>query len=394
VDLCETANIPFRTLPGINDLTAGRISVKALREVSIDDLLGRDQVNLNWKKISEGISNKTILISGGGGSIGAEISRQVAQLGPEKLVIVDNNELNLYEIEMQLKQGYKNLKFTCALVDITDVDGITHVMSQHKPDVVFHAAAYKHVPMLESQVRVAIKNNLHGTQIMAEAADKFKVKQFILISTDKVVNPTNVMGASKRIAEIFCQNFNRFSTTNFITVRFGNVLGSTGSVVPLFQKQLEQGGPLTVTHSEVTRYFMTLSEASQLILQACVMGEGGEIFVLDMGEPIKIRYLAEQMIRLSGNTAGEDIDIVYTGLRPGEKLKEELFYENERLSSTSHQKILRAYFREIDWQQLLIKLQEINQACKNCNDTRLSALLRQMVPEYDNNKTVELELVS
>jgi FlaA1/EpsC-like NDP-sugar epimerase len=297
-------------------------------------------------------------------------------------VLLENSEFNLYSIEMELLKAWPRLRISRCLTSVTDAPAVARVFERFEPQLVFHAAAYKHVPMLEDQIREAVVNNIEGTRIMAQAADRFGCEAFVMISTDKAVNPANVMGASKRAAEIFCQNLDQRSATRFVTVRFGNVLGSAGSVVPLFRAQVEAGGPVTVTHREITRFFMTIPEACQLILQASVMGRGGEIFVLDMGQPIKIAYLAEQMIRLSGKVPDEDIDIVYTGLRPGEKLYEELFHEQEALESTSHQKILLARFRNVEWERLNQVLDDFDRACVDYNEKELTRLLKELVPEW------------
>jgi len=344
VQYCQDSDVPFQTLPGLADLTDGRVTVQSLREVALEDLLGREQVQLDWKGIKEDIVNKSILVTGGGGSIGSELCRQIANLDPLKLVIIDNSEFNLYSVELELRESFPDLKLEVYLVDVTDKRMVARVFDSCKPEIVFHAAAYKHVPLLEKQVDVAVKNNVLGTNIMAQTAIKNGTEKFILISSDKAVNPTNVMGATKRAAEIVCQNLSNQAQTKFITVRFGNVLGSVGSVVPLFKKQLEKGGPITVTHPNITRYFMTIPEAVSLILQAHSLGEGGELFVLDMGKQIKVQELAEQMIRLAGKEPGVDINIEHVGLRPGEKLYEELFYEHEKQQATAHKKIFRAMF--------------------------------------------------
>lgn len=385
VSLCEKTKLPFRTLPGLKDVTLGKVSINALREVSIEDLLGRDQVTLDWQAIEAGVTGKVVLVSGGGGSIGAELCRQIARLKPSTLLVLEKNEYNLYNLDLEIRQKFPNLKLHVYLVDVIDRIAIAKILEQHRPEIIFHAAAYKHVPLLESQLRIAVQNNIIGTWILAEQAVVYGVKQFTLISTDKAVNPTNIMGATKRAAEIICQNFSAQSTTHFITVRFGNVLGSAGSVVPLFKQQIAKGGPITVTHPEISRYFMTIPEASQLILQATIMGSGGEIFVLDMGEPIKITYLAEQMIRLAGLQPHEDIQIKYTGLRPGEKLYEELFHESECLVSTTHQKILRAQYRSWDWALLMQVINSLVIACESGDELALQNLLCQLVPEYQNN---------
>lgn len=311
-------------------------------------------------------------------------------LTPERLAIIESSEFNLYQIEQELLNKFPNIPIDVCLINVTDEIAINQLFRQFQPEVVFHAAAYKHVPMLQNQVRVAVQNNVIGTQIVAKASVNFGVKKFVLISTDKAVNPTNVMGATKRVAEIYCQNLNMRSNTQFITVRFGNVLGSAGSVVPLFQKQLEAGGPITVTHPEMQRYFMTIPEACQLILQAMANGQGGEIFVLDMGEPVKISYLAEQMIRLAGKEPGKDILIEYTGLRPGEKMFEELFHESEQLATTQHAKLFKAKVRELDWNELTQTMRMVDTACFEYQEDELLILLKSLVPEYYMEVTTEI----
>jgi FlaA1/EpsC-like NDP-sugar epimerase len=384
VRLCEEAKVEYRTLPSVNDLTQGRVLVDALRQVSLEDLLGRDPVTLDWQKITAGIAGKKILVTGGAGSIGSELCRQIATLKPETLIVVDQNEHQLYELRLALKSAFPELNFELFLEDVTDRIALRKIFRDNVIDVVFHAAAYKHVPMLEPQVRVAIRNNIIGTQVVAEEAVTAGVQKFVLISTDKAVHPANVMGATKRVAEIFCQNFNAHTSTAFITVRFGNVLGSAGSVVPLFKRQIDQGGPITVTHPDITRYFMTIPEATQLILQAMIMGQGGEIFVLDMGESIKIVDLAEQMIKLAGHVPGEGIELVFTGLRPGEKLHEELFHESEALAETSHHKILQAQYRSENWDELLLKFNVLHQLIDSGTEFGMMSLLVELVPEFQD----------
>jgi FlaA1/EpsC-like NDP-sugar epimerase len=382
VGLCEKTGIPFRTLPPMDRLMSGQVTLNQLREVSIDDLLGRVPVALDWQAIESELNGKRVLVSGAGGSIGSELCRQIARLQPSHLMLVDSSEFNLYSIETELLKKYPTLQISRYLNDVVDRVAIENIFQRSRPEIIFHAAAYKHVPMLEDQIREAARNNVLGTRVMAEMADQYGCESFVMISTDKAVNPANVMGTSKRAAEIFCQNLNQHSQTRFVTVRFGNVLGSAGSVVPLFKQQIEAGGPVTVTHREITRYFMTIPEACQLILQASVMGMGGEIFVLDMGESVKISFLAEQMIRLSGKVPGEDIDIVYTGLRPGEKLYEELFHEKEALQSTPHVKILLARHREFDWERLTEVLDGMAIACNSYDEDELRSLLSELVPEW------------
>lgn len=390
VTLCEQSNVPFSTLPSISALASGRVEVNALRPVNIEDLLGRDQVTLEWEKIAQSISGKRVLITGGGGSIGSELCRQVMALEPASIAIVENSEFNLYRIELELLKTFPGIPVELSLISVTDETAINHLFHRFQPEVVFHAAAYKHVPLLQHQVRVAVFNNVIGTQIVAKASVAYGTEKFILISTDKAVNPTNIMGTTKRVAEIYCQNLNDRVRTQFITVRFGNVLGSAGSVVPLFQKQLQEGGPLTVTHPDMQRYFMTIPEACQLILQAMVNGEGGEIFVLDMGEPVKISYLAEQMIRLAGKEPGKDIMIKYTGLRPGEKMYEELFHETEQLTSTKHEKLFKAKFRELDWNDLTQTIRMLQTACAEYQNDELLVLLKSLVPEFQLEPMVEV----
>ena len=381
VERVEETGLPFRTVPPLRDLMTGRVRIDQVREVQIDDLLGRDQVRLDWAAIGEGLSGRSVLVTGAGGSIGSELCRQLAGLPVASLVLVENSEFNLFNIERELGELAPDLEIVPLLVDITEPGIMERIFDRYRPRVVFHAAAYKHVPLLEQHVREAVRNNILGTRNVALAADHWGAEEFVLISSDKAVNPTNVMGATKRAAEIYCQNLDARSLTSFITVRFGNVLGSTGSVVPLFREQIERGGPVTVTHPDVERYFMTTREACQLIMQASVMGEGGEIFVLDMGKPIRIQYLAEQMIRLSGHRPGEEIAIEYTGLRPGEKLSEELFHEKEALLKTAHEKILLARHRAVSWEELNSALDAAEKACSRYDCVTLEGILKQLVPE-------------
>tara|TARA_R110000868_G_scaffold8205_3_gene42610 strand:- start:196053 stop:197909 length:1857 start_codon:yes stop_codon:yes gene_type:complete len=381
VEECNKAKIEYRTLPGLSSLASGEVTVNDLRPVSLEDLLGREPIDLHEPRLTQAFHNKKVLVTGGGGSIGSELCRQLTEFELAELIIFEHSEYNLYAIEHELMQRHNDLNLTVYLQDVTEKHGVENLINQHKPDIIFHAAAYKHVPLLETQACVAAMNNVIGTKIVAEAAVANNVEEFVLISTDKAVNPSNVMGTTKRIAEIFCQNLNDQSNTRFITVRFGNVLGSAGSVVPLFQKQLEQGGPITVTHPDITRYFMTIPEASQLILHASSMGHGGEIYVFDMGEPIKITYLAEQMIKLSGKTLHEDIEIAYTGLRPGEKLYEELFHDSENLTKTKHEKLLQAASRKYNWDKLVEQINLIEQRCYDNKSSEVLVLLKELVPE-------------
>ena len=381
VEICEKSDIEFRTLPTLNDLGNKATRIDDLKRVAIDDLLGREPISLVWDSIREGLAGKRVMITGGGGSIGSELCRQIARLNPVELIVVDNSEFALYRIDHELRSDFRDLVFYSVLGDICDSATVEKVVGEYKPDMIFHAAAYKHLPILQTQIREAFRNNVLGTMRLAEAAERHQVGTFVLISTDKAVNPANIMGATKRVAEMYCQNVDARSNTCFITVRFGNVLNSNGSVVPLFKEQIAKGGPVTVTHPEISRYFMTISEASQLIMQAAVLGSGGEIYVLDMGEPVKITYLAEQLIRLSGKEPGRDIQIVYTGLRPGEKLFEELFHELEPYEQTQHEKIFLAQPRQEDWEGLGTELREAELAVRRYDTSRLKHILLRLVPE-------------
>ncbi len=382
VELCEDAGVPFRTVPRLKDVIAGRAQAGQLKEVAIEDLLGREEIELDWQAIGAGLAGRSVLVTGGGGSIGSELCRQLARLGVGRLIVLEQGEYNLYRIEQELRGAWPDLQIDAVLGDCSDPGTARHVVERFRPQQVFHAAAYKHVHLLEQQLREALRNNVLGTRAMAEAAAAGGVEGFVLISTDKAVNPGNVMGASKRIAELYCQALAGRTGMRVTTVRFGNVLGSAGSVVPLFREQIARGGPVTVTHPEVERWFMTIPEACQLILQASVLGRGGEIFALDMGEPVRIGYLAEQMIRLAGKTPGVDIQIAYTGLRPGEKLSEELFHPQERYIETAHPKIMQARSRAADWAVLVQRLDLIAAAVHDHDTLRLSRLIHELVPEF------------
>jgi FlaA1/EpsC-like NDP-sugar epimerase len=385
VNRCQKLSIPCRTLPSVADLADGRVEVSRLRQVQIEDLLGRDTVKLDDGGIHQLLVGRCVLVTGAGGSIGSELCRQILSHRPSRLLLLDHGEFNLYTIERELQSMAveSDCEIEPLLGDIRDVDRMRWIFEHFSPAVVFNAAAYKHVPLVEQNPAEGVKTNVLGTCQLADLAVEAGVQTFIQVSTDKAVNPSNVMGASKRCAEIYCQNLNRRSEkTAFITTRFGNVLGSAGSVVPLFRKQIEAGGPLTVTHPDITRYFMTIPESVSLILQAATMGNGGEIFVLDMGEPVKIVDLAEQMIRLTGLEPGHDIEIEFTGLRPGEKLYEELFHEAEALQSTSHPKIMLSGSREMDWDEMQQMLEALRQVCVSRDIPRLHQGLQQLVPEF------------
>ena len=381
VEICERAGVEFRTVPTMKELGASLTRFDDLKPVAIDDLLGREPVSLDWESIRAGLTGKRVLVTGGGGSIGAELCRQIARLDPAGLVVLDNSEFNLYRIDYRLKSEFRDLMIETVLGDVCDPATVETVVKRARPEVVFHAAAYKHLPMLQNQVREAFRNNVVGTRRVADAAVRYGVGTFVLISTDKAVNPCNVMGATKRIAELYAQHLNQEADTRFITVRFGNVLNSTGSVVPLFNEQIRRGGPVTVTHPEITRYFMTIAEAGQLILQAGVLGRGGEVFVLDMGEPVRIGFLAEQLIRLAGKEPGRDVEIVYTGLRPGEKLFEELFHEDESYATTAHEKIFLSQGASQGLDGIDDKLRRAEAAVMRYDNTELRSILLELVPE-------------
>ncbi len=389
VALCDASGLPYRTIPRLEDVVAGRAQLNEIKEVAIEDLLGRDAVELDWTAIRETIGGRRVLVTGGGGSIGSELCRQVARLGAQSLVVVDHSEYNLYQIARELRASYPDLLLEGVLASCGDRVLMRRVLADTRPQVVFHAAAYKHVPLLQGQLRAAFKNNVLGTRIMADLAREAGVECFVLISTDKAVNPTSVMGACKRIAEIWCQNLDAHAATRYITVRFGNVLDSAGSVVPLFRQQIRAGGPVTVTHPEISRYFMTIPEACQLILQAASLGKGGEIFALDMGEPMKIRDLAEQMIRLAGKKPGSEIPIVYTGLRAGEKLFEELFHPLEQYSATTHAKIFLAQHRQVSWELLQAMMHKAAEMVATDNDEELRRCVSSLLPSFRWSETAQ-----
>ena len=382
VALCDSTDLPYRTVPRLEDVVAGRAFMNQIKEVAIEDLLGRDAVELDWTSIRETLSGRRVLVTGGGGSIGSELCRQVARLGALSLTVVEQSEYNLYRIAQELRADFPELILESVLANCGDATAMHKVFAEAQPQVVFHAAAYKHVPMLQGQLRAAFCNNVLGTRTVADAACAVGVKCFVLISTDKAVNPTSVMGACKRVAEIYCQNLNTQAETNFMTVRFGNVLDSAGSVVPLFRRQIREGGPVTVTHPEISRYFMTIPEACQLILQTASIGHGGEIFALDMGEPVRIRDLAEQMIRLAGKKPGSEIPIIYTGLRSGEKLFEELFHPLENYSATEHAKIFLAQHREVSWELLQALLSKAVGAVDTFNEEELRRCVSSLLPSF------------
>lgn len=377
--MAKELDLSVNVLPTFSELLTN--TQGNLENIPIEDLLGRNTINLENEEVSSFIHNKTILITGAGGSIGSELCRQLIQFQPKEIIVLDHSEFNLYEISWELENTYNFFNFTPFLADVTDQTTIEEIITKCQPDIIFHAAAYKHVPLLENQAIQAIKNNFFGTKVVAELAAKYGCEKFILISTDKAVNPTNVMGTTKRMAELHCQSLNETGKTKFVTVRFGNVLESTGSVVPLFKKQLKQGGPLTVTHPDITRYFMSIPEASQLVLEAGAMGNGGEIYVLDMGEPIKIATLAERLILLSGKKPHTDIEILYTGLRPGEKLYEELFYDSEGHKPTGKRKILLAQSKQTAVQNFDKHIKELESSLRKSDILQVLRIMCKLVPE-------------
>ena len=381
LDICTTTGCEVQMVPGIYQMVNGEVSVSKLRKVDPQDLLGRDPIQVNLDEIIGYISGKVVLVTGGGGSIGSELCRQIARANPKQLVIFDIYENNAYEIQMELRRTHPELNLKVLIGSVRNTNRVEYVVGTYKPDLVFHAAAHKHVPLMEDSPNEAIKNNVFGTYKMAKAAAKHGVKKFVLISTDKAVNPTNIMGASKRLCEMVVQMMNRQSETEFVAVRFGNVLGSNGSVIPLFKKQIENGGPVTVTHPDIIRYFMTIPEAVSLVLQAGFYACGGEIFILDMGEPVKIDTMARNMIRLSGYEPDVDIKVEYTGLRPGEKLYEELLMKEEGLQDTANKLIHIGKPIEMDDEKFREQLKQLEQACKEEND-HMKEIVAQIVPTY------------
>ena len=382
---CNDVGISCKTLPAISDILNGTIAISQIREIRIEDLLGREHVELNREQIRDYLSGKRVLVTGAAGSIGLELCRQIIKVGPGKIVLFERIENEIYNVEMEFAEKFPDVPYVLALGDILDTNRLEQVMNEYKPQVVFHAAAYKHVPIMEANPFEAVKNNVLGTLNVAEISAKYGVEKFVLISTDKAVKPVNVMGMTKRIAELICQGMNGEQKTKFIAVRFGNVLNSAGSVIPLFKKQILNGGPVTVTHPEMTRYFMSIPEAAQLVMQAGAMGKGGEIFVLDMGEPVKIVDLAKDMIRLMGLKAGEDIDIAYIGLRPGEKIHEELVSHTEEIEKTHHEKIMMVRTPLVDWPHYRVEIDELLNTIKDLDSEKMRNILAAMIPENNLN---------
>ncbi|WP_291629672.1 nucleoside-diphosphate sugar epimerase/dehydratase [Clostridium sp.] len=382
LDKCKKTECKIQMVPSIYSVIDGKVSLNQIKDVEIEDLLGRKPIELEMQGISNYIKNKTVLVTGGGGSIGSELCRQISKFNPKRLIIFDIYENNAYDIQNELRHKYPNLNLLVLIGSVRDKKRLEQVFDKYKPDIVFHAAAHKHVPLMEDSPMEAIKNNVFGTLNVVECADKYNSERFVLISTDKAVNPTNVMGATKRICEMIIQSYDKVSHTKFVAVRFGNVLGSNGSVIPLFKKQIAQGGPVTVTHKNIIRYFMTIPEATQLVLQAGAFAKGGEIFVLDMGEPVKIYDLAYDLIRLSGYEPNKDIKIKVTGLRPGEKLYEELLMSEEGLTNTSHKKIFVGKPIFSDLNILRKKIEDLKEIIDKDNKKELIPKIEEIVPTY------------
>ena len=383
INICKETKCKLKTIPGIYEIIDGKVDIKKIRDVDIEDLLGREPIKVNMEEMSGYIEERTVLVTGGGGSIGSELCRQIASFNPKHLIIVDNYENNAYAIQQELirKHGGK-LNLSTIIASIREYKRMDEIFNEYKPDVVFHAAAHKHVPLMENSPSEAIKNNIFGTLNVARLADTYKVKRMVLISTDKAVNPTNIMGATKRAAEMIIQTINKNSETEFVAVRFGNVLGSNGSVIPLFKKQIAEGGPVTITHPDIIRYFMTIPEAVQLVLQAGAMAKGGEIFILDMGEPVKIVDLANNLIRLSGFEPGVDIKIEYSGLRAGEKLYEELLMSEEGLTKTANSKIFIGKPVEFDSKKVMHNLEMLKKIVDNEDVELIDSVMRNFVTTY------------
>lgn len=385
LEICKDTNCKLRSLPGMYQLVNGEVNVSKLRDVEVEDLLGREPIMVDMNSILGYVQNKKVLVTGGGGSIGSELCRQIAAHKPKQLIIIDIYENSVYDVQQELKQKYPELDLVVLIASVRNTNRMNYICSRYKPDIVYHAAAHKHVPLMEDSPTEAIKNNVFGTFKTAQAAAMSGVQRFVMISTDKAVNPTNIMGASKRICEMIIQTFDKHYDTEFVAVRFGNVLGSNGSVIPLFRKQIAAGGPVTVTHPDIIRYFMTIPEAVSLVLQAGAYAKGGEIFVLDMGEPVKILTLAENLIKLSGYRVGEDIKIEFTGLRPGEKLYEELLMDEEGMKETANKLIHIGKPIELDEQEFFAQLKELKDESQ-IESSDIRPLIQKIVPTYHYRK--------
>lgn len=381
LEICKDTNCKLRSLPGMYQLVNGEVNVSKLRDVEVEDLLGRDPISVDLDSILGYVQGKAVLVTGGGGSIGSELCRQISSHKPKQLIIVDIYENTVYDVQQELKAKYPELDLVVLIASVRNTNRMNYIFSKYHPDIVYHAAAHKHVPLMEDSPTEAIKNNVFGTFKTAQAAAMSGVQRFVMISTDKAVNPTNIMGASKRICEMIIQTFDKHYETEFVAVRFGNVLGSNGSVIPLFRKQIAAGGPVTVTHPDIIRYFMTIPEAVSLVLQAGAYARGGEIFVLDMGEPVKILDLAQNLIKLSGYRVGEDIKIEFTGLRPGEKLYEELLMDEEGMKDTANKMIHIGKPIELDEHEFFTQLKELKDECQ-IESSDIRPLIKKIVPTY------------
>jgi len=388
VDICLNHNTKVLNVPPVTDWINGELSFRQIKKVQIEELLERDPIQLDKDNIQKQLSGKTILVTGAAGSIGSEIVRQVIRFHPKKIILLDQAESPLYEMEMELFDKYKDQSYEIVMGDIRNKERMENVFKTFQPQIVFHAAAYKHVPMMENNPSESIFTNVSGTKNLADLSVQYHAEKFVMISTDKAVNPTNVMGASKRIAEIYAQSLGKKSTTKFITTRFGNVLGSNGSVIPRFRQQIENGGPVTITHPDITRFFMTIPEACQLVLEAGAMGSGGEIFIFDMGDSVKILDLAKKMIKLSGLTLDKDIRIIYTGLRPGEKLYEELLADQENTIATHHKQILIAKVKEYDFEHVSASISELIDLFSKQNNQSIVKKMKELVPEFKSNNSI------
>ena len=388
VDVCLKHNARVLTVPPVSTWINGELSFNQIRKVKIEDLLERDEIQISYEKISQDLRDKVVLVTGASGSIGSELVRQIARFDPQRIILIDQAESAMFDLEIELLDRFKGQNFEIAIADIRNASRMENAFRTFKPEIVFHTAAYKHVPMMENNPSEAIQTNVRGTRILADLAVKYGVEKFIMVSTDKAVNPTNVMGASKRIAEIYTQSLNQEGKTKFITTRFGNVLGSNGSAVNLFRTQIEGGGPVTVTHPEIIRYFMTIPEACRLVLEAATMGKGGEIYLFDMGKPVKILDLAERMIRLSGLEVGRDIEIRFTGLRPGEKLFEELLNDGENVIGTDHAHIMIGKVRTYDLADIMQKISALEQMFDEQDNFAIVKKMKEIVPEFISQNSV------
>ncbi len=392
VEICLQYNTKVLNVPPVTNWINGELSFKQIKKVQIEELLERDPIQLDNEDIQHDLTNKVILVTGAAGSIGSEIVRQLVRFNPKIIVLLDQAESPLYDMEMEMQDRFKHQEYEVVMGDIRNKDRMENLFSTFQPNIVFHSAAYKHVPMMENNPSESINTNVLGTKIIADLSIEYKVEKFVMVSTDKAVNPTNVMGASKRIAEIYTQSLNKKSTTKFITTRFGNVLGSSGSVIPRFRHQLENGGPITITHPDITRYFMTIPEACQLVLEAGAIGKGGEIFIFDMGDSVKIYDLALKMIKLSGLVLDKDISIVFTGLRPGEKLFEELLADQENTMPTHHHQILIAKVKEYDFDTISAAIADLIALFEKQDNNRIVKMMKNILPEFKSNNSIYAKL--